>query len=302
MLLGLLFLFIGQIFGNTVVPIGTKISSSFTGPLLFVFLRFTVATTLLFLFFLFSQKRKLKLFEYKEFILLGFLLSINVIFFTVGIATTTVIMSTLIYSLTPILVGIAGHFLLDEPLDKQKILGLIISFVGLLLLVSQSLSSSQQNAFGHPLGNILICIAMVGYSFYVFQSRKVLSKKNHLPIQTTFLTFFFTTLTLFLVLLLGISTKNVTIKPLPVTGLIGFLIVGAGSIVQYLSLQIGIKRTSAFTATFFQYLAPFIAAAAAIPLLHEQVTIRLILGGILVLIGVFVATTYEQLTRYATKH
>lgn len=297
MFLGLLSLLIGQIFGNSVVPIGTKIASPFTGPIQFVFLRFIVATVLLFLIFLFSHKRKIKGKEYKDFVLLGFLLAINVLFFTIGIAYTTVIMSTLIYSITPILVGVGGHFFFEESLDKQKLLGLAISFIGLLFLISRSLSSIQKNAFGEPLGNILICIAMLCYSYYVIHSRKVLYKKSHVPIQTTFLTFAFTTFFLFLVFLIGILLRGVVIKPLSSSGISGFLFVGAGSVAQYLALQIGVKKTNAFTASLFQYTGPFIAASITIPLLHEQVNFQLIMGGFLILLGVFIATTYEHLKR-----
>jgi len=295
MLQGVIALLIGQIFANTVVPIGTKIASPFTGPLVFVFFRFIVGTFLLFLIFLFSQKRKIRGNELKDFAFLGFLLSINVIFFTFGIAYTTVIMSTLIYSITPILVGVAGHFFLDEPLNKRKIFGLVIAFIGLLFLVSQSLARFQQNAFGQPLGNILICIAMLGYSFYVFHSRKVVHKKNYGAIQTTFLTFVFTNIEILIVLIAGILFGKVTLKPLPTVGIYGFLLVGAGSIAQYLFLQIGVKKTNAFTASLFQYVAPFIAAAVSIPLLHEQVTVRLVIGGLFILTGVFIATSYGQI-------
>ena len=60
MLLGLLSLLLGQILGNSVVPIGTKISIPFTGAIEFAFFRFLVGTIILFVIFLFSQKRKLK--------------------------------------------------------------------------------------------------------------------------------------------------------------------------------------------------------------------------------------------------
>lgn len=299
MLLGLLSLFIGQIFGNTVVPIGTKISAPFTGPLVFVFLRFVISTIILFFLFLLSQKKKIHTHDYKEFVLLGFCLSINVILFTTGIAYTTVIMSTLIYSITPILVGILGHFFLDEALDRRKILGFFVALAGLLFLVSQSLSQHQQNSFGQPLGNILIFIAMLGYSYYVFQSRRVLHKKEHFPIQTTFITFAITTVIILFVLLLSVLTGHVVLRVLPTAGIFGFLVVGAGSVAQYLFLQIGVKKTSAFTASLFQYVAPFIAGAATIPLLHEQITFRLVFGGALILTGVFIATTFGQLKKIA---
>lgn len=302
MLLGLLSLLIGQILGNSLVPIETKIASPFIGPVLFVFFRSLIATILLFFIFLFSKKRSLKIYDYKDFILLGFFLFINVFFFTIAIAYTTVIMSTLIFSLTPILVGLNAHFYLNETLTKRKILGFIISFTGLLLLISHSFNGQQANAFGHPLGNILIFIAMIGYSFYVLLSRKVLRDKNHLPIQTTFLTFIFTTCFIFIILLVELFLEKINFfRTFPSEGVIGFILVGIGTVIQYLALQIGIKRTDAFTASLFQYTGPFIAASITIPLLHEQVTLQLIIGGFLILFGVFIATTFIQLQNRLTK-
>jgi drug/metabolite transporter (DMT)-like permease len=81
---------------------------------------------------------------------------------------------------------------------------------------------------------------------------------------------------------------------LPNIGILGIIIVGIGTVAQYLSLQIGIKKTNAFTASLFQYTGPFIAASITIPLLHEKVTLQLFIGGFLVLLGVFIATTYEH--------
>jgi drug/metabolite transporter (DMT)-like permease len=296
-MLGLLSLLIGQIFGNSVVPIGTKIASALTGPVPFVLFRFTIATAILFIIFLFCRKRKIKKHEYTDFALLGFFLMINVLFFTVGIAYTTIIMSTLIYSVTPVLVGIGGHFILKEMFTMQKIVGLIVSFAGLLFLTAQSFSGLQKNTFGQPLGNVLICIAMIGYSFYVLHSRNVLHRKDHAPVQTTFLTFAFTAFFLLIVFLAGILSGKVTFTAPPADGTLGFFIVGTGSVLQYLFLQIGVKKTNAFTASLTQYTGPFIAACAAIPLLCEQVTLKLFIGGLLILAGVFITTTYGQLKK-----
>ena len=294
---GLLSLLIGQIFGNTVVPIGTKIVEVFTGPLLFVLLRFSTATVVLFLLFLLSRKKRLKLREYEDFMILGILLSVNVILFTVGISYTTVIMSTLIYSITPILVGILGHYFLGERLDKQKAIGFLFAITGFFILICNSLTGMQRNTFGHPLGNILIFIAMLGYSTYVFYSRKVLHTKDNTPIQTTFLTFSFTSVILLCAFLVSVVLKQQTLAIIPGNGIVGVIIVGVGSVAQYLFLQIGVKKTSAFTASLFQYLSPFIAASATIPLLHEKVTLSFIVGGFFILLGVFTATTFVQIQR-----
>jgi len=75
-------------------------------------------------------------------------------------------------------------------------------------------------------------------------------------------------------------------------------LVGIGSVAQYVALQVGVKRTNAFIASLFQYVAPFIATSAAIPLLGEKVTWELVVGGILILLGVFIATTFGQVKEY----
>src|SRR5579864_1358216 len=106
MLFGLLSLLLNQIFANSVVPIGTKIASPLIGPLPFVFFRFLISTVLLLLIYFLSKRKKLTIREYKSFAILGFLLMMTVTLFTFAIAHTTVIMSTLIFLLTPLLVGI----------------------------------------------------------------------------------------------------------------------------------------------------------------------------------------------------
>jgi drug/metabolite transporter (DMT)-like permease len=302
MLQGFVSLILAQIFGNSVVPIGTKIASPFTGPIIFVFFRFLIASIILYVIFNLTERKKIKKQDYKDFALLGFLLMINIILFTFGIGYTTVIMSTLIYSMTPILVGIIAHYTLQESFTKQKLLGLIISFIGILLLLNQSFSGMQSNIFGEPLGNILICIATIGYSYYIIYSRRVLHKKNNNPVQTTFLTFIFCLLFICAILIITILFGFTQFKPLPSEGIWGFIVVGLGSVVQYSCLQIGIKRTSAFTASIFQYTGPFIAAAVAIPFLHEQITVQLVFGGLLILFGVFIATTYKQLSSIFVKN
>lgn len=300
MLLGFLSLLVSQFFGNSVVPMGTKIAAPFTGPVIFVFFRFLIGTLLLLIIFLCTKHRKINRNQLKDFAILGFLLMINVLFFTIAINYTTVIMSTLNFAMTPVLVGIGGHYFLQEKFTKSKIVGLLVSFVGLIFLLNQSLTGHDQNVFGQPLGNILLIIPLIGYSLYILYSRKVLHHKEQGPILTTFLTFFFVTFFLLLILLLTIASGQTIIKPFPSEGIWGMIIVGIGSVIQYLSLQIGIKKTDAFTASLFQYTGPFIAGAIAIPLLHEAINIQLLLGGFLILVGVFIATTYEQLLKKKT--
>ncbi len=295
MLYGLLVLFIAQLLGNTVVPIGTKIAAPVTGEITFMFFRFLITALVLYFILVSTRTSIFKKNNYRQYALLGFMVGTNIFLFTYGIHYTTIIMGSLIYAITPIFVGIAGHFFLRERLDASKILGLILSLIGLFILIGRSLSGINDNAYGQPLGNILIFIAMVSYAYYIFYSRKVLKTENTSAIHTTFWTFIFVTVYMLLIFSTGLLSGYVALSSIPAFGMWGFIIVGVGSALQYYLLHLGIKHTTAFISSIFQYIGPLIAASVSIPLLSEQLTPQLIIGGILILTGVFLSTTNKKI-------
>lgn len=291
MLYGLIALLFAQILGNTLVPIGTKIAAPLTGEIVFMFFRFLISTVILFLIMYFARTSAFRKNNYKQYALLGFMIGTNIFLFTYGIHYTTIIMSSLIYAITPIIVGIAGHFFLREALSRRKILGLVISMIGLLILIGRSFEGINNNAYGQPVGNILIVIAMASYAYYIFYSRKILKIESSSAIHTTFWTFIFVTLYMFIIFSTGFFTSGIKLVDVPTLGVWGFIIVGISSALQYYLLHVGIKHTTAFISSIFQYIGPLIAASVSIPLLGEELTPHLIIGGILILTGVFLSTT-----------
>lgn len=295
---GIFSLFLGQLFGSTVVPIVTKIGLRFSPPLIFVFYRFLFAALLFLPFFLFAKKQKLNFYDYKRFSILSALLFINVTFFTIGIQFTTTLMSQVLYTLSPIVVGILGHIFLRERLTKQKITGLFIALTGVGFLLYQSATKQASLTFGTLLGNSMILAAMSGYSTWILYSRSLANSKRYSSVQITFLTFFF--IAIYLLLLLPFQQKLAPsfIQTISFWGIIDALIVASGSIILYFFVQLGIKKTSAFTASLFQYVGPFLTASISIPLLHEKLTFQLVIGGILIIAGVFYATSFSIVKKY----
>lgn len=291
MLYGLISLFIAQILGNTLVPIGTKIAAPMTGEITFMFFRFLISTIILFIILYFTRTSVFRKNNYKQYALLGFMIGTNIFLFTYGIHYTTIIMGSLIYAITPIFVGIAGHLFLQEALSRSKIFGLIISMIGLLILIGRSFEGINNDAYGQPVGNILIVIAMASYAYYIFYSRKMLKIESSSAIHTTFWTFIFVTIYMFIIFFTGLLTSGIKLVDVPTFGMWGFIIVGISSALQYYLLHVGIKHTTAFISSIFQYIGPLIAASASIPLLGEELTPHLIIGGILILTGVFLSTS-----------
>jgi len=61
--------------------------------------------------------------------------------------------------------------------------------------------------------------------------------------------------------------------------------------------QTTIKRTSAFVGSLSLYISPLFTAFTAIFLLGERLTIPFILGGTLIVIGVFYATAFHHVKK-----
>jgi len=301
MLEGLLVLFIGQLVGSTVLPIGTKIGVQILSPLVFVFGRFLFATIFLLPLFLLSKKKQIQPADYIPLMGLAVLLFINVTLFTIAIQFTTAIMSQILYTATPIVVGIFGHYFLSERLTKHKITGLFIALIGVGFLLFQSATTHAHLTFGTPLGNLLILIAVLGYSAYLLYARVLSNTKKYTSVQLSFFTFAFIGIYLFFINLFSIFSSSGHINLFNAVAVWSVLAVGAGNTVSYFFLQVGIKKTSAFTASLFQYISPFLNAVASTILLHEKPTLALALGGGIIIVGVFYATTYDRIKRRLLK-
>jgi drug/metabolite transporter (DMT)-like permease len=301
MLLGLLFLFIGQLAGSTVVPIATKIGLQFTSPLLFVFLRFLFASILFFPFFVFSKRKKLGFSDYKNIMILALLLFFNVSLFTVGIQFTTVLMSQILYGATPIVVGILAQIFLHETLTKEKIIGLAIALSGMCFLFYQSATQQEHLTFGTPLGNVIIIGAMLGYSGWVLYSRALQTSQKYTSSQLSFFTFIFIALYMLFMLPIDKYLSSSHMFVFSNYSLLYSILVGFGSVILYFFIQLGIKYTNAFTASLFQYIGPFLTGIFSTIILHEKVTSSLFFGGILIIGGVFYATSFNYVMRLIKK-
>lgn len=294
MLAGLFAIFLGAFSGSGIVPSLTKIGLQFSAPVFFVFFRFLFASILFLPIIIFSRKEKLEQKDYIRFTFLAFLLFVNVTFFTIGVNLTTVLMSQLLYLPTPIIVSILGHFFLNEKLNIHKMIGLLIALGGVLFLIIESAINQREIlTFGTPLGNSIVLIAMLGYSGWVLYSRMLAKKHAYSSYQVTFFTFLFIALYLLILLPFSQNLAPSKIQAINFHGIIFAIFVSSASIIQYLFLQIGIKKTSAFTASMFQYVGPVFAGIISVPVLHEYPSPVFLIAGAIIICGVFYGTTFD---------
>ncbi|MEK7451150.1 MAG: DMT family transporter [Patescibacteria group bacterium] len=295
MWIGLIALFIANFIGGALSPLFVKLGIREFPPITFTALRFIIAT-LVFLPFFIKKRERLSLKDNISLSKNSIFFSINVALYAIGLQYTTVIMSQIFYTLVPIIVGILSYFILKEKFTKNKIIGSLLAFVGIIFLLVESIQKQQSLTFGTPLGNFIIFLAVTSWSFYIVLSKRLTGIYS--PITTSFYSFILTMIILGLIAPIELLMRPFNINSVTSSGIFSLLGVGIiSSAVSFSLIQFGIKRTTAFSASIFQYLAPLFASITAIPILGEKPTLPLMLGGALIIFGVFYATTYQYVKR-----
>jgi drug/metabolite transporter (DMT)-like permease len=290
-----------------------KYTLRFIQPFSFLFWRFLIVS-LVFLpvFFIYKKKKKIKLSSKKVFklALLGFLgttLSLGLLF--LGYKYTTAIDGSLIYSIAPIIVVIGGAIFLKEKVTKMERVGVIIAFLGSLVIVLQPILEGKAFALKNIYGNVLILLSAIAWATYCLLVCKTETREKTDPLVLTAIGFFvgfLTIIPIFLLenLVLNDYLKSVYFSTQPLFHLNPAAIPGIlymsffSSVIAYFIYNLGYSLIEASEATIFDYLKPVFAAPLAILWLGEKITPPFLLGALIIFLGVLL-TEYRP-RRFAT--
>ncbi|WP_295832322.1 DMT family transporter [uncultured Winogradskyella sp.] len=238
----------------------TVMNEGYVKPFGFVLLRVAGATLLFWLMSLFLPNEKIDKKDFFQLFLASvFGVFINMLLFLKGLEFTTPIHASTIMTITPIVILILSVFMLKERITSLKILGVIIGFIGALILTlyGQSARAADNILFG----NLMIFLNAVSYSVYVILIKKLTAKYH----PFTFIKWLFL-FGLILVTPFGFSEVQEiqwqSFTPY-VTFSVIFVVVGA-TFGTYLLNPLAISRLKASTVGIFIYLQPVIAGLFAI--------------------------------------
>jgi len=142
-------------------------------------------TTLIILSILLVKKRYFdELFQiskkqYLMMIVIGFILAVHFAFWVTSLKMTSVASSVILVTAHPIIVGPISHFLLKERLSPFHVIGIIISFFGVIVLVYGNYGFvSSIDSFQ---GNILAWAGGVAAGLYILGGRHLRSQISVIP-------------------------------------------------------------------------------------------------------------------------
>lgn len=165
------------------------------------------------------------------------------------------------------------------------VIGSIVAFVGVVLVILNSMSGGVQFE-GNPIGDLLALATAVLWAVYSLILRRLNVYYDAMFITRK--TFFYGLITAIPFLFLQpsiMSPETAFSKPIVVFNLL-FLALGA-SIISFFLWARAIEKVGAVVANNYMYLQPVVALIASVILFHEGITFLGISGFVLILLGLW---------------
>lgn len=241
------------------------------------------ASISLFLIALFQKKLSIiKTYTHKDYFRFAYMGFIGVflyyLFFYLAISYLKAQEAFIINYIWPIMIVIFAVPILKEKFTTKKILAIVVSFVGVVIIATQG--NIQQLHFAKPIGVIFAIIGAVSYGLFSVLGKK---QNNDKTLSMMFYFIFTFIYTLISILLFG---RIPQINEFQLVGLLwtGVFTSGGAFLLWFLALKYGDTSKIANMA----FLTPFFSLIYIYILLHEDIQIYSIVGLIFICIGIFI--------------
>jgi drug/metabolite transporter (DMT)-like permease len=266
--------------------IATKIAVGQISPVAVVWLRFAMGIPII-LFAVIVRKQFTfpKGNEWWYFALLGFLgISFHQWLQSNGLQTAQATTTAWIVSTSPAFIAILGWLVLKEKLNLLQAFGFVLAMLGVLTVVSKGdLSTLAVGKFG-TYGDFLILISAVNWAVFSILSRYGL--KTH---PSTMMTFWVMTIGWLITSASFFANKSyIEIPQLDSRGWIAMIFLGIFTTgLAYITWFDALAQLSAAQTGAFLFIEPLTSMVVASIILNEQITLISVLGGAVILVGIW---------------
>ncbi|MGN7854369.1 MULTISPECIES: DMT family transporter [Exiguobacterium] len=282
-----LLLILGGLWGASFLFI--RIASPILGPFLLVDLRVIISFVALIIYALLIGKRPQLRRYWKEYLLLG---TYNAAIPFTLISTAGIYlpasMSAIINSTTPLFTALVAWIWIKEPLTKRKIVGFILGIIGVSILIGFRPVSIDDNVI---LSSLLIILATISYGVGGVYASKKLQEVTALDLAIG--QQLGAGILLFPVAMFNLPTQMPSLEVIYSVMGLALLSTALGYLIYFkLMKEIGPVNTSNVT-----LLVPVFSIIWGVLFLNEVITIGTIIGLLLILLSIAIATKRISLKR-----
>ena len=218
-------------------------------------------------------------------------MGINIAAFIAGLDYSTPVNSSILIIISPIFVVILSFFIFKNKINFIKILGIILGFIGaiILILTADSNSSIGRNI---PLGNFLFIVNSISYAYYLIIVKPMAEKYDLITLfKWLFLVGLVFNFPIGINQFLDVDWQNLPLLQavLPMA----FVVICTTFMTYFLNGYALTKLTSAEVAVFM-YLQPIIGVVFAIFTKSDSITLTIVIASMLIFSGVYLTTVLKN--------
>jgi len=271
--------------------IATKVALREVHPFTLLTLRYAIGALLLLLFQLGRDRTFLKIFSPRDWVYIFILAAVGVsglgLLQAYGLLHTTAINTGWIIAINPILIALSARFFLGEVITPRKIVGIFLGFSGVFLIISRGIFSLSLFQLDSTYGDFLVLASALAWTGFTIGGKGFISR---FPSLATVTTIMLSGCLIVLPLSLLKGEWN-NLFHLSLTAWIGILFLGVFcSGLGYLFWYSALKKRDSGVVGMYLYLEPFATLIGAYLLLDEEIRWITMMGGGMILCGVFLAT------------
>lgn len=274
------------------MEIALKFAGAEFNAIQLTFLRFFIGGLILLPFGIIdlrNRKIKLNAHDYLYLLILGIIcICISMFLFQLGVMQTNASLAAVIISVNPIFTMIFAHFLTDDKFSIKKLVVLTLSVIG-LIIVANPFSLSDGNGV---VGISLVLIASVAFGLYTALGKRKIAKIGGMA-QNGISFIFGSIILLIVILIMGTPViGGITMDNIGLILYLGIFVTGAG----YYCFVKAIQLSNPSTASIAFFIKPILAMVLAFLILHEEITINMVIGVTIVLCGSIVNIIWKEKT------
>ncbi|MBQ2489830.1 MAG: DMT family transporter [Bacteroidales bacterium] len=272
------------IFGFNIIICKDLANANWISPLGLFCFRSAAAALLFWLCSLFLPKEKV---PPKDMFMIFFAsmlgLYLTQMLFLKAIILTTPVDVSIITAITPILVMFVAAAYLKEPITLKKAGGVALSFVGIVLLILNTVHSDNGVAHSQPLGILLMVLNCTCFALYLGLFKRLIGRYH----VVTFMKWMFLFSLLASVPFNLTELRQLDFSAVPVRWVweLAYLML-CSTFLAYLFIPIGQKRLRPTVVSMYSYLQPMIACAVSIAIGMDRITWQKLVAAVLVFAGV----------------
>jgi drug/metabolite transporter (DMT)-like permease len=267
--------------------IAGKLSVPFIPAFTLTFLRFLIATIILYFVVKYKDKSNYKLTkrDIPIFLFTGIVGMFGYhIFFFSALKYTTAINSSLIAAMNPIITTILCIVFLKDKINSKRAIGIFLSFTGVFLTITNA-NLSTMRSLSLNRGDLLMLIAVSMWAAYSVFSKSVMHKFT--PLILTFYSFLFCTI--FLIPFVIYDRPWTFMGQVPYYSFLAVVYMSIfASVIGYLVQQLSIKQIGPSKTSIFINLVPIFSIILSVTILKERISTVKILTAFLIITGVYI--------------